>query len=247
MLRAVTFDLWQTLFLDTPEGLRKARADRVQGIHAVLARKGMQVELQAVDQAYDAVGTRLTGIWVTQQDVGSRGQVRMLLESLGLAGRISVEDAVMDALDEAYCFPILSAPPVPNAGAMDVLRLLTEKRLALGLVCNTGRTPGKMLRRVLEQLGLASYLKTFTFSDEVGLRKPHPEIFHQTLAALGVPPQEAAHVGDDATTDIAGARGVGMRAIHLRHRTSASQSSGGAESIVHLADLPRLLFGPSDR
>ncbi len=30
MLRAVTFDLWQTLILDTPEGLRQARADRVR-------------------------------------------------------------------------------------------------------------------------------------------------------------------------------------------------------------------------
>jgi putative hydrolase of the HAD superfamily len=99
-----------------------------------------------------------------------------------------------------------------------------------------------MLRQVLERLGLARHLSILSFSDEVGLRKPHPEIFHRTLSALGVPPAEAAHIGDDVTTDVAGARGVGMRAIHLCHSTSVSQHSDGAESIPSLRALPGILF-----
>ncbi len=242
MLRAVTFDLWQTLLLDTPEGLRQARADRVRGIHGVLAREGIAVAVAAVGQAYDAVGSRLEEIWASRRDVGSRGQVRLLLECLGLDGAVPAEGGLMDALEEAYCLPILSAMPILNAGARAILETLQRRGLRLGLICNTGRTPGKMLRLVLERLALAPYLGALSFSDEVGLRKPHPEIFRRTLAALGVLPTEAAHVGDDPATDVAGARAVGMRAIHLCHPSSVSQPSDDVERIPTLEVLTDLLF-----
>ncbi len=242
MLKAVTFDLWQTLLLDTPEGLRWTREERIRGIHEVLAREGIVAEIAAVAHAYDAVGARLEEIWGTLRDLGSRGQVRLLLEGLGLDGAVPADDPLMDALDEAYCLPILSALPVLNDGALDVLRSLHSRALSLGLICNTGRTPGKMLRLVLVRLGLTPYLSVLSFSDEVGLRKPHPEIFLRTLSALGAAPAEAAHVGDDLTTDVAGSRGIGMRAIHLCHRTAASQHSDSVEAIPSLLALPVALF-----
>ena len=244
-LRAVTFDLWQTLLMDTPEGLRQAQAERIRGIHRILAGQGVSVQLGAVEQAYDAVWGRLQPIWAAYRDLGSRGQVRIILEVLGVNGAIPVDGPIMDALDDAYCMPILDAMPGANVGAREVMGALTDRGLRLGLICNTGRTPGRMLRLVLERLGLASYLRVVSFSDEVELRKPHPEIFHRTLRALGVRPEAAAHIGDDVTTDVAGARSVGMRAIHLLHATSASQDSRGAEAIGSLLELPTRLFPPS--
>ena len=243
MLTAVTFDLWQTLIVDTPEGLQQARAERVRGMTAVLAREGHVANDAAVGRAYETVGERLGNLWAEQRDLGSRGQVRMLLEALELAERVPTDGPAMDALDEAYRLPILAALPLANAGAREVLEVFSRRGLRLALICNTGRTPGSMLRLVLDRLGLKAYLRVLTFSDEVGLRKPHPEIFRRTLAALGVSPCEAAHVGDDVTTDVAGARGVGMQAIHLCHPGSASTHSAGVRSISGLADLPAALFG----
>ena len=242
MLKAVTFDLWQTLILDRPEGLRQARAGRVQGIHDILVRHGHAVHRDDVERAYDAVGEHLEALWTTQRDVGSRGQVRILLECLRLDGAVTGDDRIMGALDDAYCLPILSALPVANTGARETLEALSARGVRLALICNTGRTPGNMLRIVLERLGLVHLLSVLTFSDEVGLRKPHPEIFLRTLAALEVPPSSAAHVGDDVTTDIAGARGVGMRAIHLCHPGGVSRQSEGAEAIPSLVGLNVILF-----
>lgn len=242
MLKAVTFDLWQTLILDRPEGLRQARAGRVQGIHDILLQHGHAVQQDAVARAYDAVGEHLEALWKTQRDIGTRGQMRILLECLGLDGAVSGDDRIMSALDEAYCLPILSALPVANAGAREAVEALSARGLRLALICNTGRTPGTMLRIVLDRLGLAHLLSVLTFSDEVGLRKPHPEIFLRTLTALGVPPAHAAHVGDDVTTDIAGASGVGMRAVHLCHPGGVSGQSDGAEAIASLDALPAVLF-----
>ncbi len=241
MLKAVTFDLWQTLLLDTPEGLQKARVDRVRRLCEALIGRGLSVELREVGQAYDGVAERLERIWVTQQDVGSRAQVRLLLEGLGLAERIRPDSPLMDRLVDAYSLPILSALPVVNDGAQEVLAQLRKDGLSLALICNTGRTSGRMLRLVLDRLGLAPFLTVLTFSDEVGLRKPHPEIFRRTLSTLAMNPEETAHVGDDVRTDIAGARGVGMRAIHLRHAGSATQDSDGSESIATLESLPGCL------
>ena len=242
VLKAVTFDLWQTLILDTADGLRQARAGRIQGIHALLTQHGYAGEQTAVEQAYDAVGERLEGAWRAQRDIGSHGQVRILLDLLGLEESIAADSRVMEALEQAYCLPILSALPVANAGAAEILGALSERGMRLGLVCNTGRTPGTMLRIVLDRLGLARYLSVLTFSDEVGVRKPHPEIFLRTLAALGVSPEEAAHIGDDVTTDVAGARGIRMRAIHLCHARGASPAADVADAIPALHALPALLF-----
>lgn len=241
MLQAVTFDLWQTLILDQPEGLRQARAGRVQGIHDILVRQGHSVRPEDVDRAYDKVGERLEVLWKTRRDVGTHGQVRILLEILSLGEAVPADDPIMATLVDAYCLPILSALPVANAGAEKVLATLEERGMALALICNTGRTPGRMLRIVLDRLGLSHHLSILTFSDEVGLRKPHAEIFLRTLAALGVPPARAAHVGDDVATDVAGARGVGMRAIHLCHPCGVSSQSDGAEAIPSLSALPALL------
>ena len=245
MLKAVTFDLWQTLILDTPEGLIRARAERIRGVQETLAREGMVVDTRAVEEAYDKVAERLEAVWANQRDVGSRGQIRLLLECLGLGSAAPADGRLMDDLDRAYCLPILSALPVPNAGAHEVLDALSSRGLTLGLVCNTGRTPGKMLRLVLERLGLAGYLSVLSFSDEVGLRKPHPEILRRTLKALDVTPVEAVHIGDTLATDVAGAQAIGMRAIHLCPAIGNSESSGSTEVVSSLSALPSLLFSAS--
>jgi putative hydrolase of the HAD superfamily len=71
-----------------------------------------------------------------------------------------------------------------------------------------------ILRRVLERYGLLGYFGAISYSDEVGFRKPEPEIFRVTLARSGVAPEEAVHIGDNPDADVVGAQGAGMRAAH---------------------------------
>ena len=170
--------------------------------------------------------------------------VRTLVES-----HVKLLDAFREpSREEAVQFmPRKKAAEEVLALQAKVLEALSTRSLALALICNTGRTPGSMLRIVLERLGLSRYLTILTFSDEVGLRKPHADIFLRTLAALGVAPAEAAHVGDDVTTDVAGARGVGMRAIHLCHAAGVSSQSDGGEAILSLFALPAVLFPQAEQ
>jgi FMN phosphatase YigB (HAD superfamily) len=100
--------------------------------------------------------------------------------------------------------------------------------IGLGLVCDTGFTPGRVVRRLLRDEGLLDFLEVLCFSDEVGVPKPGNEIFAKALAELGVRPPEAIHVGDLRRTDIAGAHDIGMHAA--RFRGVHDDRSGGAEA-----------------
>ena len=93
-----------------------------------------------------------------------------------------------------------------------LLESLRERGLKLGLVSNAF-DPGWLLRRDLEQMGVARRIDFAIFSSEIGKRKPHPEIFERTLEALGVAPEEALFVGDRLYEDIRGAGELGMTTV----------------------------------
>jgi HAD superfamily hydrolase (TIGR01450 family) len=52
--------------------------------------------------------------------------------------------------------------------------------------------------------------------------KPMPHIFRAALHRLGVPPEDAAMVGDSLTSDVCGAQTVGLRTIWLAPRDAAA-------------------------
>jgi putative hydrolase of the HAD superfamily len=71
---------------------------------------------------------------------------------------------------------------------------------------------------VLEAAGLRWHFDAVLVSDAVGFRKPRPEIFRATLGALGVEPEDALHVGDSLSADIAGANALGMQTAWITRR-----------------------------
>lgn len=237
MIQVVTFDFWQTLVIDTPENLQRGKELRLEGVASVLARAGRPTGPAELEAAYEASGNALMKrFWADQRDLPHREQVKIFLElaAPGVTADLSLE--LFDEAVAAYINPVLRLLPQPVSGAVETLSALRELGLTLGLISNTGRTPGVVLRQVLDHYGLLGYFKVLSYSDEVGYRKPHPAIFTETLRQAGAGPAEAVHVGDDAATDVAGARAVGMSAAHF----SAGGGSPAPEAdfvLHHLADL----------
>jgi putative hydrolase of the HAD superfamily len=128
----------------------------------------------------------------------------------GIAARL--DPAAFAAALDGYISPVLAHPPDLSPGADRVVRELAARGVSLGIVSNTGRTPGVTLRQVLERHGLLRYFGTIAYSDEIGARKPEAEIFRVTLAKAGMDPAHALHIGDNPDADVVGARGVGTRA-----------------------------------
>ena len=127
--------------------------------------------------------------------------------------------------------------PVEHAG--ETLAALSAANIRLGLVCDTGFTPGRVVRQLLEDAGLCDHLEVLCFSDEVGVPKPGNEIFAKALAELGARPPEAIHVGDLKRTDIAGAHDMGMHAA--RFKGVHDDKSDFVEAEIVMSDHRQLL------
>jgi putative hydrolase of the HAD superfamily len=235
----ITLDLWGTLLLDGPGSDERYRLRRLEDFKAILAAVGMSVKASQLARAYERSMSYLGATWLQCRDVPVEAHVRAIVNGVqpDLAERLPA--AAMAELVEAYSRPALVVPPTVDSGALGALEVLCARGCSLAVVSNTMRTPGVVLRKILEHYRLLGCFQHTTFSDEVGIRKPDPEIFAMTLRALGGEPQSALHVGDDPILDVEGARAAGMRVIQVAG--GARETSAGARpdaTIRRLADLP---------
>ncbi len=114
--------------------------------------------------------------------------------------------------------------------------------MKVGLISDTGYTPGRTLRKILANHGIERHFHAFSFSNETGYLKPNPQTFHAILEQLNVPPEEAVHIGDLEETDIAGAKAVGMKAIkYIGSNPEAVRESIADAVIEDLRELEKLL------
>ena len=144
--------------------------------------------------------------WIpgTLEEIEYPGMIRDALAHFG----IEISDDELNAFLEAE-HAAWQPARVLGSTTHALLDSLREDGLKLGLVSNAF-DPGWLLRRDLEQMGIAERIEVAVFSSEVGKRKPHPEIFETALAALGVAPERALFVGDRLYEDIRGAGELGM-------------------------------------
>ncbi|HEY5611498.1 MAG TPA: hypothetical protein VIL97_09840, partial [Thermoanaerobaculia bacterium] len=90
MLRAVAFDLWETLITQTPESARVQKALRHDRLAHVLAARGIDVTPDALHGALHQSWHRCWELyWADDRDVPTVRQVVHLLESLGLDDRVT--------------------------------------------------------------------------------------------------------------------------------------------------------------
>jgi putative hydrolase of the HAD superfamily len=239
VIALVTLDFWQTLFADTRDSLRQAHILRLEGVRTVLAEVGSlytTAELAAVDAR---AGEAFKAVWREHRDMSADEQLQRFLGMLDPALSGTLDAATFDRLTRAYQEPTLTHRPEITSEAAEAVYAIRARGIKLGVISNTGRTPGRVLRRLLDDADLLPCFDVLAFSDEVGARKPSAEIFRRVLDQAGVDPGGAVHVGDDAVADVAGARGVGMRAIHY---VPGGGDAALADAVLRrFGDLPRVV------
>lgn len=102
-----------------------------------------------------------------------------------------------------------SSKEVVDPDAVPLLEVLKGRGLPLGIISNWSAD----LAAYLERCHLAKYFDVILASEAMGAAKPHREIFLRGLAALGCPPGNAVHVGDDYWADVVGARSLGIHPV----------------------------------
>lgn len=248
MLRAVAFDLWETLITDTPELSREQERLRLTRMEEILTAHGHGALADRIEHAYRALWHRCHDLyWSSDVDVPCRRQIEHFLDELQLEVR---DETMLEALEDAYAGAALEVLPKTVDGAVELLAELKSRGLRVGLISNTGRTPGSVLRAILDALGLAPHIDVMVFSNEHGQCKPQPSIFEELRRGLGVAYEEMIFVGDNIYVDVHGAQRVGMRGVHFDPPTRGTAIAPPVEhgleivpdAVVHrLPDLLRVI------
>ncbi len=196
MVRALTFDVGNTLILASPRfwllpfleerGLKPRLDPRRAALEAFRFYEDHHLLARDLEGAL--------GLW--------REFHRRLFVGMGLEDHAEAlsQELVAHWRDPRF-WPL--AP-----GAEETLKALKAKGYPLAVVSNWDAT----LPEILEVVGLRRYFDHLAVSALSGYAKPDPRLFQEALLALGASPEEAVHVGD-SEADLLGAEAVGMKAL----------------------------------
>lgn len=232
MVRAVFFDFgnslvstrldWARIMPRNLAGLTQALRERLPGVDY----RRLGADLLFLRQA----GLRRAAETLTE--VPALESLRAALALQGVSGLSNDDlqagvDGFFSAEENSY--PIIFGVP-------EMLAALREMGLPLAVISNA--TCGKLIRRALVARNLAGFFQAILVSADLGVRKPHPEIFHLAAKAVECRAEECVMVGDDVVADIGGAQRAGLRAVlaNFIGREGGGNDVAGADAV---ADQPR--------
>jgi putative hydrolase of the HAD superfamily len=180
----------------------------------VAARHGLVVEAAAIDRVFPSLlGQAPPLAFKGLEGEGLREAERnwwgeRIEETMRAVGGVGAPEDLRLELFERFADPALWQvyPDVAER-----LERWHRSGLRLAVVSNFDQR----LHGLLRALGVDRWLAAVVVSSRAGAAKPSPEPFRQALAALGVGPDRAWHVGD-SDEDAAGAHAAGLRCVLVR-------------------------------
>lgn len=93
----------------------------------------------------------------------------------------------------------------------------------------------------MRSAGIDRYFKKVVLSDDIGVLKPWPEIFHFAMSATQSELRDSLMIGDSWDNDITGARGVGMHQVYYNVTGRSEFPFKPTYQITDLKELLQLL------
>ena len=243
-IRVVTFDLWDTVFVDDSDepkrlrqGLPPKPVERRELVHRFLSRHA-PTDRALVDCAYDTTDSAFRHLW-RHQHVTWPVEIRLRVLLAGLKRELPEDE--LKELVRLHEEMELRIRPELVPGVAETLEAL-RRRFTLAVVSDAIFTPGRALRELLAGYGLRNYFSAFVFSDEVGFSKPAPETFRRAAQLTSCRLDEIVHIGDREHNDIAGAKDAGCRAVLFTGVVDRDSSHTRADAVCRdFTDLPAII------
>lgn len=223
-IKGIFFDLHGTIML-SPD-LSAAWARWFTALHTCMARQGSSISREEFAPYVEAFFEKPRPDFADQGLSLYERRLRDLGHRLGLDLDLRTLRSIVDHTIEAWYRDMYVDPE-----AYDVLEDL-KQRFKIGLVTNWDYSPS--IYRLLADYELEDYFETVVVSDEVGVAKPDPGIFHVALRRAGLEPKEAAYVGD-APEDVEGSLAAGLQPILIK-RKRVMKDSNDIETHLGLSD-----------
>ncbi|BEU02117.1 dUMP phosphatase [Agarivorans sp. OAG1] len=217
----ILFDADETLF----------HFDAFAGLQLMFSRYGVKFE----QQDYQHYQTRNLPLWEAYQ-AGQVNAEQLQQQRFEYWGKQleqhpqELNDAFLEAMAD-----ICSLLP----GAKDLLDALKSK-VKMGIITN-GFTALQKIR--IERTGLSGYFSPLVISEQVGVAKPHKDIFEHAFAQMQQPEKHRVlMVGDNPHSDIQGGINAGIRTCWLnRHGEERPEGIEPHYEVNSLKQLQTLL------
>lgn len=122
------------------------------------------------------------------------------------------------------------------SGTMELLEYLKPK-YHLHLITNGFQ---EVQHTKLNGSGMEPYFETLTVSEEVGVKKPNPEIFRYALNKAHATAEQSLMIGDEMAVDIDGAREAGMDTVLFNPKGETIEGERTYE-VSHLLEIKKIL------
>jgi putative hydrolase of the HAD superfamily len=221
------------VFFDLDHTLWDFDRNSALAFERIFRDKNIAVQLPAFLEAYEPINFEY---WKKfREDRVTKEQLRRgrLLDSFE-ALKVEMDIETIDALSIAY----IDALPDNNHlfdGAIEVLEYLKDT-YQLHIITNGFK---EVQHLKLEKSNLASYFKTVTSSEEVGVKKPNPKVFNTALQKANAVAASSIMIGDTFEADILGAENVGMDTIFYNYRKEILPSK--YKTVDKLLELKNIL------
>lgn len=212
MIQAITFDLWNTLFNN------KSYSElRLKQFFHFLEERQIFLSLEDFKKAFHSKFhfSEVTFEEIEFRHIYTEDRILNVLESID----VKITQSDVDILKEKFESEMLNDPPQLKIGVKKTLDILAPD-YQIGLISNTGVTPGKIISKILDEYNILQYFDSTVYSNETGLFKPHPKMFEIPLNKFNCKPQNAIHLGDMLETDVKGAQEFKMKTIWFNDMNS---------------------------
>jgi len=205
-IKAVIFDYIGTLVSCRGYSM----ADSEDNLHSALVAEGFPLEKTSFLQAYELAHKKYRKVRYEQfREVTNYVWVSEALCNLGF--KISADDDRVKAALNVFFQDFIDTLEL-RAGAKKLLAQ-TQEQCRIGLISNFTHAP--VIHKSLRKLDLCKHFNAIVVSEDVGWRKPSPEIFQAALTRLQVRAEEVVYVGDSPIEDVKGAKEAGLRTIFV--------------------------------
>ena len=239
-LRLITFDLYDTLI-----ELQPTRWDRLGGVLSALAIPHDAARLREGDLIAEDYWTETNTERpnrdrpIEEQRAIRDEYIRRWLQAIDVV----VDDATLDEIRSRYRAEYEAQARQAVPGIVDgyrvfeevipVMRRLKEAGILRAVISNADDDVTEFCQR----LAFADEMDLIVTSATVGWEKPDVRTFRAALDPLGVRPEEALHIGDQARSDVAGALATGMRAALLDRYGRHDPAAHGVPVVGSLTEL----------
>ena len=229
--------LYKNLFFDLDDTLWAFSVNARDTFEEMYLKYGYHHYFRSFEHYYTLYQRRNLELWeeygdgrITKEEL-NRQRFLYPLENVG------VRDA---ALAKAFSDDFFSVIPtksklMPHAG--EVLEYLSSK-YNLYILSNGFQ---ELQCHKMRSAGIDHFFKKIVLSDDIGVLKPWPEIFHFALSATQSDLRESLMIGDSWENDVIGAKGVGMHQVFYNPNGKTKLPFQPTYQISDLKELMQIL------